>query len=135
MPGATLERYKILSHNPRQLPIVEVDVLSTGVGWPVQALVDTGAEYSVFPIQVAQDAGLALPRDHNFIIHYGGSSTAGRKIGTFIRIVGREMQIPIVYVDVLSLPYALLGRRGLFSQFEYVQFSERISNHTMTFAW
>ena len=52
--------------------------------------------------------------------------TLGRRVRAYIELEQRRWGAEIVFVERLDLPYGLLGRRGVFAQFNEVAFLERI---------
>jgi hypothetical protein len=82
------------------------------------ALVDSGADDCLFPLEVAHFLRLPLKRDA--VHHYGGigSGTITATFGTVILEVGK-WKIPL-YAGFSDSPTAvpILGQNGFFSQFE-----------------
>lgn len=97
------------------------------------ALVDTGAVYSVFPISAAHDAGIGLAARANFEVQYGSGKEPGWLAKAYIEIDGRRWATEIVFVERLDFPYGLLGRRGVFNQFNEVAFTERVASPKVEF--
>src|SRR5712692_9429601 len=50
------------------------------------------------------------------------STTSGRRIRVHIELEHRRLDTEIIFVEQLVLPYGLLGRRTIFSQFNEVVF-------------
>jgi predicted aspartyl protease len=105
----------------------------------VRALVDSGAVRPIFPLSVATEAGIDLSKSVHYPIQYGGSTTPGwiarARIDLDIGPVGRILDLSIVFVEKLDLPYALLGRIGFFDQFNEVSFMQRISPPQFRLNW
>ena len=74
-------------HRSHYLPIVEVVVLGTRFNASINAVIDTGAVRSVFPMSAARDAGLSLESGKPEAVVFGGSTAIGRSEG---RRVGKE---------------------------------------------
>jgi hypothetical protein len=89
----------------------------------------------VFHTSVAQDAGLTLPNAPNFRIQYGGGPTLGRLVSVYVELGGRRWKTEVVFVDRLAFRYALLGRRGVFAQFNEVAFLEKVNPRRVAFRW
>jgi hypothetical protein len=91
----------------------------------VQAVVDSGAVLSFFPITAAADAGIDLSTFRPFYGIFGGSTDPGRVGMVDVRIADRGFRIEICFVERVGLGYAMLGRKGLFSLFDEVAFMEK----------
>jgi hypothetical protein len=90
----------------------------------VRALADSGAYFSVFPIETAEDAGIKLPRRLNTTVHFGRSIIGGKQIVVDLAIREMRMRAEVTFVEGLPFPYALLGRMGIWDQFKQVVFIE-----------
>ena len=117
------------------MPLCDVYLIGPKDRARVTAAVDSGALYSVFPLRAAEDAGLVLPTVANFPIQYGGSVTLGRRVRAYIELEYRRWSTEIVFVEKLDLPYGLLGRRGVFGQFNEVAFLEKIRTPRVELRW
>ena len=125
MPFIPIE-YSIEVGSPYLLPLVDVFVLSRRKRAHVRAVVDSGAQMPVFPLHAAQSAGIELPSGPNGSVLYGGSATPAWNVQVYLEFVGQRWLAEVAFVERLLLPYALLGRRGVFGQFNEVAFIERI---------
>jgi hypothetical protein len=113
-------------HSTGLLPLCEVIILGRTRRVPVRAVVDSGATHPIFPMSAAEDAGINLAHGRYFPIAFGGSQTPGRIVETYVEIARRRFRLEIVFVERLTIGYALLGRRTFFNQFNEVAFIERI---------
>jgi hypothetical protein len=137
-PGAvpfTALNYRIMPGSVHLLPMCDVYLLGPRSRVLVRSVLDSGAVYSVFHISAAQDAGLQLPNEPNWTVHYGGSAPPGWCVRTHIEIDRRRWDTEIVFVEKLDLPYGLLGRRGVFGQYNEVAFLERVSPQRVELRW
>lgn len=96
---------------------------------------DSGALLPIFPRRAAEDAGVSLPDAPNFPIQYGGGVEQGRRVRAYIEIRQRRLDVEIVFVERLELPYALLGRRGIFGYFNEVAFLEKVATPRVELRW
>lgn len=126
-------QYRIVRGSPHLLPVCDVYVLGRQGRARVTALVDTGAVYCFFPVSAAHDAGIQLPTRSNFEVHYGSGKEPGWLTRAYIEIDRRRWETEIVFVERLDFPYGLLGRRGVFNQFNEVTFTERIASPKVEF--
>lgn len=127
--------YRTALGRPELLPLCDVYLIGPKERARVTSVVDSGALYSVFPLRAAEDAGLSLPAAANCPIQYGGSVTLGRRVRAYIELEQRRWGAEIVFVERLDLPYGLLGRLGVFAQFNEVAFLERIQPARIELRW
>lgn len=92
---------------------------------PVIAAVDSGATHPFFLASSAADAGIDLAKARDFHVTFGGSETVGKIADCYLRIGERRLRVEVVFVEDIRLGYALLGRSGIFSQFNEISFLER----------
>lgn len=92
---------------------------------PIDALVDTGAVYSVFHVSAADDVGIVLPTIPNQPIQYGSELSFGFRARATIELDGRRWSPFVVFVEKLAFRYSILGRLGVFARFREVSFLER----------
>lgn len=112
-------------HGGHSLPLCDVTILGTRFNAIVPAVIDSGAVRPIFRKSDARDAGLNVDLGKPEPIVFGGSTTIGRLLKTYVLIAGYRFELDIVYVDELKLDYALLGRTTFFNQFNEVAFHER----------
>jgi hypothetical protein len=108
------------------IPLCDVRLHGPARSVTVEAVVDSGAVYSFFPMSAAEDAGIELKRGQPFTAIFGGSIDAKAKLVTVdFSIQDRRIRAGVVFVERLALGYALLGRYRVFSQFNEVSFLEK----------
>jgi hypothetical protein len=66
---------------------------------------------------------------------YAGNVTFGRLIRAHIELEQHRFHTEIVFVELLHLPYGLLGRRGMFSRFNEVVFLEKVHPSRVELRW
>jgi hypothetical protein len=115
------------------MPICDVILLGPRGRTSVRALVDSGAVYSVFPMKAAEDAGIILMGGQRMSLQYGGSTEPGMKVSVYLLLSGRRHRADVVFVERLEFPYGLLGRTGLFAQYNEVCFLERLKTPRVEF--
>jgi hypothetical protein len=127
--------YRIIYGKNYLLPICDIFVLGRNKRIPCEVLIDTGADYSILPLNVATDAGFEIPERLNYRVDYGSSKTHGVKIKTFFEIGPRRLSADFLFVERLDFPYGLLGRITLFNQFNEISFCERLQSPKVEFQW
>lgn len=117
--------YQILSGEPGLLPLCNLQLIGPNGSVLVKALVDSGADFTVFPTKAAEDAGINLAKAANQWLQYGGSTESGRKTNVLMFLDGRHWRAEVVFVERNPFRYALLGRHGVFRQFNEIAFMEK----------
>lgn len=117
---------KIPSTNPGEpwepLPLVPIRVINTNNDKMVEcfALLDSGAEKSIFHVAIANELGINLARaiDENFSGLEGGRVPA-KVINISIQVVGDAelVKIPIGFVKNLAFA-GILGQEGFFDRYK-----------------
>lgn len=129
----TSHNYRFVFGHPFLYPIVDVYLLGPHGKVQLEALVDTGAVRPIFPQKAAADAGIKLSATANDWIQYGSGVTLARRRSVSIGLGDHMWQTDVSFVERLDLPYALLGRVGVFSEFGVVKFIERTDRPRVEF--
>lgn len=120
------------------IPLCDVVLIGRDRRAVVPAVIDSGATHPIFSRMNAEDAGIDLSRAKPFPMQFGGNAVVGKIIRVPIEIVGiteRRLNPEVVFVDALEMGYGLLGRRGIFAQFNEVTFAEKIRPGRVIFRW
>lgn len=99
-------------------PIIIVSLIRAGIGLDVQAIVDSGADTTVIPAEVAAAVGIEwakLPAGAKGI-GVGGSCEM-RQVDMTIRYRGWKYSGPVAIAEPKHLPVVLLGRTDFFEGF------------------
>lgn len=127
--------YRFQLGQTKLLPLCDVHVLGPRGRTRVPAVFDSGAFEPMFHVGVADDAGISLTRSTHVTVQYGGSTTSGRRIRVHIELEHHRLDTEIIFVEQLVLPYGLLGRRTIFSQFNEVVFLEKVYPPRVELRW
>lgn len=125
--------YRIVFGQAHLLPLCEIDLIGRSGRVPILALVDTGAEISVFPRKAAEDAELSLPPAPNDRVRFGGSLAPAWRLRAVLEMNEERWAADVFFVERIEFPYALLGRRGVFARFKEVSFVERTAEPRVEF--
>ena len=128
-------RYRIVAGRTELLPLCSLRLFGPKGGATVEALIDSGATYSVFPTKAADDTGIPLPAAADQWLQSLSLAVAGRRADVDIALQQRRWRAPVVFVERLPFRYALLGRSGVFSQFREVAFVETLLSPHVDFRW
>lgn len=85
---------------------------------PVQAIVDTGADHSVFDAGIAEAIGIQIPQEKqvSFSGVGKGPETTGYLHTVTLTVAAQTYEAPIIFAYDLSL-MGVLGQIGFFNQF------------------
>ena len=134
MPRLTLP-YRIVAGEPYPVPLCDVYLLGPAGRILVDAVIDSGAVRPIFPRKAAEDAGIQLPSAPNSRIQYGGGFTDCVLMRVHLLLGELRWDVDVSFAERLDLPYALLGRRGVFSQFNEVKFLEKSAPARVELVW
>jgi hypothetical protein len=98
-------------------------------------MIDTGADYSVLPRSAAEDAGVLLPLAPNDVLQYGDSAVPCWRVNAFLKLGEKRLRAQVMFVERLAFPFGLLGRAGVFGNYNEVTFIERIARPRVEFRW
>jgi hypothetical protein len=102
-------------HKGYLMPIVPLSIISHKV-W---AFVDSGATFSMLTVDEAARIGIDWRSGRRQMIVVGDGSYIPTYIHDLpVQIGGAEITVPIGFSERLSVGFNLLGRTGVFSQFE-----------------
>ena len=117
--------YRIVPSEPYPVPLCDVYLLGPAGRVIVRAVLDSGAVRPIFPRKAAEYAGIVLPTRPDHFIQYGGGPTGCVLVRSHLLLGDFRWSADVSFAERLELPYALLGRRGVFSQFNEVKFLEK----------
>jgi len=111
--------FPYVSHRGRFYPIIPV-LLEGKERIVIHALVDSGATISLFPTNIAEDAGIDL-RDAEQVYLAGIGGYVRAYVKKQVRVAVEELgsiTIPIAFTEYIASDIAILGRQGFFEAFE-----------------
>jgi hypothetical protein len=101
----------------------------------VRVLVDSGADLVILPKSAALSAELDLARGSSRAVRFGGSWEQGLQLPVDMLVSGKRIRPDVVFVDKLLFPYGLLGRNGVFAQFNEISFIEKAKTPRVEMRW
>jgi hypothetical protein len=109
-----------------QRPIVKIRVRSRyGDFTVVPFCIDTGADLTAIPVSLAEDEGIAYPRDEHSRGRSGGLVGAVDRFrgSVHLRLFGEDFTWPCDFVDsprpTTQRPYGVIGRAGFLAAFHF----------------
>ncbi len=91
-----------------------------------EALVDSGADYSIFHAEIGEAIGLNVRKGKSVrFAGVSGISQEGFRHPVQLQVRNREFQTIVVFAYHLGIPYGILGQAEVFKQFVVVFDRER----------
>ncbi len=87
----------------------------------VRAIVDSGADYSIFDASFAEQVGIPVTRFEQIKMDGIAGSLKGNLCYVNIKVIAEYFDVPVLFVKNYSGPFNILGRKGFFER------------HTITF--
>lgn len=102
-------------------PAVEADIVGLqGRGIRATFHLDSGATISILPESDRAVLGLAMSGGKEIAVRgIAGEPLTGRKSSIMIRLGGKKLRIPVIFIENVPVP-RILGREGIFSLFGIV---------------
>lgn len=100
---------------------------------PIQALVDSGSDYNLFPAEIANILGVRLEKGILKVTEGIGGKTVKtyRHSGIKMYVEGHSFETSIDFSKEVTVP--LLGQQGFFDKFKRITFSRPDEEITITF--
>lgn len=109
-------------------PIFDLYIVGPRSNAPYKVLLDSGASHPIFHEHAAIQAGIDLSKFIPAKVDFGGNSTIGKLVDTYLLINNMRYKTKAIFVSQLSLKYGLLGRINIFSKFNEICFIEKKKN-------
>ena len=108
------------------MPIIPLTLYGKDISLKVEAYVDSGAFYSIFNSVILKELQLDYKqgKDRMFIVG-DGSFIPAKVFKIPIQIGEIKFISEIAFSDKLNIGFNLLGRKGIFEQFDEVIFREK----------
>jgi len=115
-------KYKYKRYGQETLrPVIEIKVKSSDRALKYHALVDSGADISIFHAEVADYLGINLSKGKKDIVTgVGGKSSEFFLHKVVVEVGGWEHEIEVGFLPVIggrSVTYGILGQKGFFENF------------------
>ena len=128
-------QHRYVFRNGDFLPLCSLFLLGPGEPGrtPIEALVDSGASYSIFHKSAAEAVGIKLPLASNHPVQYGDTAVPGWRRRVDLELRGERWSCEVIFVERLAFSHSLLGRRGVFPKFREISFAEQQFPSTVNF--
>jgi hypothetical protein len=101
-------------------PMVEIELIGDGGSQKVLALLDSGADYSLFDYDLAVAAGIDLSKSRDDRLTGIGGETLGKrldKVDIKVQDIVNAVKIPACFIKNFTAG-ALIGQEGFFDQYK-----------------
>lgn len=123
-------KFDYIKIGPHKRPIIPVRLSYKNSAINIPALIDSGADFNVFPLSIAKDIGLEINTDKPII--FKGVGEKSQKLTGYMAILdimffngGENIKFstPIVFTnDIPSNGFSLLGETGFFDHVNQISF-------------
>ncbi len=113
-----------LKKGNQYFPIIQVGLKNRGREIRVNALVDSGASFSVFRSEIADYLGISLEKGKRIYLTGLGGRILGYLHILQMEVDGEKFRCKIIFSEELTISFNLLGRDNFFLPF-LITFSEK----------
>lgn len=123
-------KFDYIKIGSRKRPIIPVRLSYKNSSINTPALIDSGADFNVFPLSITKDLGLNLNMDKPII--FGGVGEKSQKLTGYLAVLdlmifnkGENISFstPIVFTnDIPPNGFSLLGETGFFDHLDQISF-------------
>ncbi len=101
-----------------KLPMIEVEMVHKNNIISVWALIDTGADYSIFPREVAEELGITVEKGEMIVLDGAGGSIVAYLHPLKVRFCEKEVDIKACFSEKENIPENILGRKDVINNFQ-----------------
>lgn len=123
-------KFDYIKIGPHKRPIIPVRLSYKNSAVNVPALIDSGADFNIFPLSIAKDLGLNLNMDKP--VEFRGVGEKSIKLTGYLAVLNLmifnkgesiNFSTPVVFTnDIPSNGFSLLGETGFFDHLDQVSF-------------
>ena len=117
-------KFKYVARRDREFPIIPVTLIKENVEIDTDALVDSGANISVFREEIAECLEIVIEDGEEILLQGLGGRIVGYMHELKVRVDDEEFPCKVVFSKELTVGLNILGREGFFEYFQ-VTFNER----------
>ena len=108
------------------IPIIPITLFGKKKKLEVEAYVDSGATYSIFEFEILKDLNIDMSDSKEYMFVVGdGSFIPAKVIEIPVQIGEQKFTAPVAFSEKLNVGFNLLGRKGIFEEFQEVIFKEK----------
>ena len=117
-------KFKYSARRDRKFPIIPITLIKENVEIDTDALVDSGANISVFREEIAECLEIVIEAGEEILLQGLGGRIVGYIHELNVKVDGEEFPCKVVFSKELTVGLNILGREGFFEYFQ-VTFNER----------
>lgn len=101
-----------------KLPVIEIELLHKNNTLTVWALIDTGADYSIFSREVAEDLGIIVENGEMIVLAGAGGNIVAYLHPLKVKFCDKELEIVVCFSEKEDIPEHILGRKDVINNFK-----------------
>lgn len=109
--------YKEITPTIRR-PIIQIVVKSQNYFAIYPVLIDSGADYCIFSLELARDLGITLSKTKVGIRSVGRDKVMGRWGAVEIKIGDTSYSTKVLFAKISKFGHGILGQQGFFDHFD-----------------
>ena len=117
-------KFKYVARRDREFPLIPITLIKENVEIDTDALVDSGANISVFREEIAECLEIVIEDGEEILLQGLGGRIVGYIHELNVRVDDDEFPCKVVFSKELTVGLNILGREGFFEYFQ-VTFNER----------
>jgi len=117
-------KFKYALRRDKEFPIIPVTLISKNLEIDTDALIDSGANISVFREEIAECLEIAIENGEEILLHGLGGRIVGYMHELTVKVDDEEFPCKVVFSRELTVGLNILGRAGFFEYFQ-VTINER----------
>lgn len=117
-------KFKYVARRDRDFPLIPITLIKGNVEIDTDALVDSGANISVFREEIAECLEIVIEDGEEILLQGLGGRIVGYIHELNVRVDDDEFPCKVVFSKELTVGLNILGREGFFEYFQ-VTFNER----------
>ena len=117
-------KFKYVARRDKEFPLIPITLIKENVEIDTDALVDSGANISVFREEIAECLEIVIEDGEEILLQGLGGRIVGYIHELNVRVDDDEFPCKVVFSKELTVGLNILGREGFFEYFQ-VTFNER----------
>lgn len=102
-------------------PVIPIQLIVREQRIGYEALIDSGADYSIFHAEIGEAIGLDIIQgDRTVFSGVAGAGQEGFCHSVYLEVGGEEFLSRVIFCYGLKIPYGILGEEGFFERFRVV---------------
>lgn len=98
-------------------PVIKISLVYKNTKLTVDALVDSGANISIFAADVAESLGIDVESGKEVFLTGVGGRILGYEHFLNVEIAEKRLRCPVIFSQEFLVSFNLIGRKGIFDKF------------------